>query len=184
MNRVARAGASVLLALGWLLAGAAAGTGGAVAAVDPSPVAVELDRTQVDAGPGEKIRFTSTLVNQGDEALTGLVAHVSILTSDPDVYVDPEDWSPRRTQYVDELAPGDSTELSWDVQAVTAGPLILYVTVTDAGLDTVGASGPIEMSVGGQRVVNAQGVLPVVLWPPGLVLAVLGATLLRRRRHR
>jgi len=32
--------------------------------------------------------------------------------------------------------------------------------------------------------VNAGGVLPLVLWMPAGVLALLGATSVRRRRHR
>lgn len=179
MRCAARTAGAMLLAVGCLVLGSSNAH-----ATDPSPVDVQLDRVQVDAGPGEKILFSSTLVNQGDEALTEMVAHLSILSSDPGVYVDPEDWSPRRTQYVAELGPGDTTDLTWDVQAVTSGPLILYVTVTDARVDTVGVSGPLSMTVGGQRVVNARGVLPIVLWPPGAVLVLLGATVLRRGRHR
>lgn len=147
-------------------------------------VTVELDKERADLGPGERLEFTSRLTNDGGRDLTDLVAHVSILSSDPGVYVDPEDWSPRRTQYVESLEAGATTELSWDVQAVTAGPMVLYVSVTDAQLDTVGSSRPLGMTVGGQRVVDAANVLPLVLWPPAVVLAVLAATLARRRRHR
>jgi hypothetical protein len=40
------------------------------------------------------------------------------------------------------------------------------------------------MTVHGQRVVNAQQVMPLVAWTPATVLALLGLTTLRRRRHR
>lgn len=156
----------------------------AVASSEPSPVSVETDRTTFDAGPGEKVTFSSTITNTGNESLSGLIAHLNILTSDPGVYVDPEDWSAKRTQYLNELPPGGSVQLSWTVQAVTTGPLILYVAVTDTAKGSVSASPPIEMNVGGQRVVNSGGVLPLVLWMPAGVLALLGATLFRRRRHR
>lgn len=149
-----------------------------------SPLSVVLDQTRVDTGPGAKVRFTSTVRNNGDQPLGDLVAHVAILTSDPDVYVDPEDWSPRRTQYIDRLAAGEDTTLSWNVQAVTAGPMILYVAVTDPRSDTVAVSGPLYMAVTGRREVNSKDALPLVAGVPAVVLVLLGLTGVRRRRRR
>jgi len=147
-------------------------------------VTVELDKQEIDAGPGQKIKFVSRVRNAGDQPLTGLIAHLNILSSDPDVYVDPEDWSPRRTQYIGELAAGDETALTWKAQAVTAGPLILYVAVTDPASDAVAVSGPLHMTVGGRRLVNSGGVLPLVTAMPAAVMVLLGLTLARRRRRR
>lgn len=147
-------------------------------------IVVELDESALDAGPGEKLSFESTIRNTGDAPLDGYVAHLNILTTDESVYVDPEDWSPKRTQYLDVLAPGDSTSLTWTVQAVTTGPLILFVSVTSPTTDTVTSSGPLQLTVGGQRVVDATRVMPVVVATPGAVLLLLGATFIRRRRHR
>jgi len=150
-------------------------------AAPDSPLAVALDQTEVEVGPGAKVRFTSTVRNTGDQPLADLVAHMAILTSDPDVYVDPEDWSPRRTQYIDLLAAGEDTILSWNVQAVTAGPLILYVAVTDPGSGTVTASAPLYMAVTGRREVNSKDALPLVAGVPAVVLLLLGLTGVRRR---
>ena len=147
-------------------------------------VVVELDQNRLDAGPGEKLSFESTIRNTGDAPMSGYVAHLNILTTDASVYVDPEDWSPKRTQYLDELAPGDSTTLTWNVQAITSGPLILFVSVTSPDSAKVTSSGPLNLTVGGRRVVNAGGVLPLVMWMPAGVLLLLGATFARRRRHR
>ena len=149
-----------------------------------SPVSVMLSETSLAVGPGQKIEFTSTVRNAGEQPLTDLVAHVAILTSDADVYVDPEDWSPRRTQYVDRLDGGEETALSWDVQAVTAGPIILYVAVTDPGSDTAAVSGPLYMQVTGRREVNSQDAFPLVAGVPAAVLLLLGMTLVRRRTRR
>jgi uncharacterized membrane protein len=179
----------------WILAGmlaallpaavmASAGGASAGAEAGGLPVTVTLDRDAVDAGPGEKVSFESTIENTGSEPLADLVAHMNILTTDPSVYVDPEDWSAERTQYLDELGPGESATLSWSVQAVTSGPLLLFVSVTSPTSDAVSSGGPIKFTVGGQRVVNAGGVLPLVVWMPAGVLALFGATLVRRRRHR
>lgn len=163
-------------------------TAGTAASAAPSAqsedVVVELDRSQLRAGPGEKLSFESTITNNGNGTLEGYVAHLNILTTDESVYVDPEDWSPKRTQYLDPLGPGASTTLTWSVQAVTSGPLILYVSVTSPTTDNVTSSGPLNLTVQGQRVVNSGGVVPLVVWVPAGVLALLGANLLRRHRHR
>jgi len=169
------------LALVTTPAARAAGTESAIVA---GGVVVALDQHDLAAGPGEKITFASTVRNTGERPLDGYVAHLNILSPDKSVYVDPEDWSPRRTQFLDRLGPGASTTLHWDVRAVTSGAILLFVSVTSPAARTVSSSGPLNMTVGGHRVVNAGGVLPLVLWMPAGVLALLGATSVRRRRHR
>ena len=149
-----------------------------------SAVTVQLDRATLAAGPGQRLRFTSTVRNVGPRPLSGLIAHLNILSSDPGVYVDPEDWSPRRTQYLDDLPPGEDVVLDWDVRAVTSGPLVLFVAVTGPKDDRVTASGPLRVRVEGRRVVNAENVLPLVMGMPAGVLVLLGLTRVRRRRLR
>lgn len=149
-----------------------------------SGVVVELDQHRLDVGPGAKVSFESTVRNTGSVPLDGYVAHLNILSTDPGVYVDPEDWSPRRTQYLEKLPAGKTATLTWDVRAVTSGPLLLFVSVTSPTAGTVTSSAPLNLGVHGQRVVNAGGVLPMALWMPAGVLVLLGATSLRRRRHR
>ena len=149
-----------------------------------SPLSVVLDETTLEVGPGQKVEFTSTVRNAGEQPMADLVAHMAILTSDADVYVDPEDWSPRRTQYVDRLDGGEDATLSWDVQAVTAGPIILFVAVTDPGSDTAAVSGPLYMQVTGRREVQSQDAFPLVAGVPAAVLLLLGLTGVRRRMRR
>ena len=183
MNRVA--GVLALLVAG--LAAVALGTlpaGAATSQAESAPVTVRLNESRAAVGPGQKVRFSSTVRNESGGSVSGLVVHLAILTSDADVYVDPEDWSPRRTQYVDELGPGEEATLDWDVQAVTAGPIILYVAVTDPASGTVAVSGPLNMTVGGRREVNAEKVLPLVAGVPAALVALLAVTGIRRRVRR
>ena len=184
--RLATRALLVLLVAGWFSAASAAATDRSTAdtSAPDSPVSVVLDRADARVGPGQKIRFESELRNAGGQALTGLVAHLAILSSDPDVYVDPEDWSPRRTQYVDRLEAGKAATLGWKVQAVTTGPLILYVTVTDPRSNTVATSRPFYVTVSGRREVNAQNVLPLVAGVPAGILVLLALTGARRRLRR
>jgi uncharacterized membrane protein len=151
--------------------------------VDPSAVSVELDETELTVGPGEQFSFESTLRNTGDSQ-SGLIANLNIVGADPDIYVDPEDWSTERTQFLDDLPAGESTQLRWTVRAIDAGELMLYVAVSSTDADSVAVSGPLHVTVTGQRVVNPQNVVPLVMATPVAVLALLGLTLVRRRRHR
>ncbi|MGH3384246.1 MAG: hypothetical protein ACRDO1_06685 [Nocardioidaceae bacterium] len=160
-----------------------AGTANAAQA-DADTLTIELDRTEMAASPGEKFTFESTIRNDGDQPLTDPIAHLNILGADEQIYVDPEDWSTRRTQFLDELPPGETTTLRWTVTAIDSGALILYVAVSGTESDAVAVSGPLQMSVGGRRVVNPGNVVPLVMATPVGVLALLGLALVRRQRLR
>ncbi len=148
-------------------------------------VAVALDRTALDTRIGQTFTFTSTVRNDGDETLTGLVAHLNVLGLDPSVYVDPEDWSSERTQFLDPLPGQDRDELSWEVQAVSPGALALYVTVTaKQGSADVTTSKALRLSVTQARKLNATDAAPLVLGMPAGVVLLTGLAALRRRRLR
>ena len=182
MRALARIGVACAVPLALLTTyHAEAAQGSAVVA---GRVVVALDQHDLAASPGEKITFRSTIRNTGDRPLDGYVAHLNVLSTDKSVYVDPEDWSPKRTQFLDPIPPGGSTTLSWDVRAVTSGPILLFVSVTSPTARQVTSSGPLDMTVGGQRIVHAGAVMPLVLWVPAGVLVLLGATSARKRRHR
>ena len=112
-----------------------------------------------------------------------MIAHINIVSVDGDVYVDPEDWSGERSQYIDTLASGASTTLTWNVRAVTTGELILYVAATtrEAQTDVV-ASPPLHATVTATRTINASGVLPIALGVPAVLVVALGVAVRRRRQ--
>jgi len=144
---------------------------------------VELDRTQVSTRIGRHFTFATTIRNTSDRPLRGLVAHLNVLSSDPGVYVDPEDWS-RRAQYLSPLPAQGSVRLTWTVQAVNSGQLSIYVAVLPRhGTGTVSVSEPLRLEVGQRRTLNSGGVLPLALVVPGLIgFAALAARAGRRRR--
>jgi hypothetical protein len=144
---------------------------------------VELDKTSVEIGTGLSFQFQSTITNQSDQPLTAVIAHLNIVSVDGDVYVDPEDWSGDRSQYVDTLAPGGTTTLTWNVRAVTTGELILYVAATTSEAQTdVVASPPLHATVTATRTINASGVLPIALGVPAVLVVGLGFAVRRRRQ--
>lgn len=176
-----RALAAALVTVAVLTSAAGAASAGSA----PGEVSVTVDPPSVATRLGQDFALTSTVRNDGDQPRTGLIAHLNILSTDPDVYVDPEDWSEERTQFLQPLAPGAAVELPWRVQAVNSGQLVVYVAVTAGeGSDQVVASSPLRLTVTEERTIDAGGVLPLALGMPVVVLALMGAAARRRRRMR
>jgi len=128
--------------------------------VDPAPPAVLItqDRDSVSVSIGDRFSFSSTVRAPADASLDGLVAHLNILSLDPDTYVDPEDWSDARTQYLLEIPAGGQATLAWTVQAVNHGRFVVYVALARAQAGQPVLAGPgLRADVTAQRVINAEG---------------------------
>jgi LPXTG-motif cell wall-anchored protein len=147
-----------------------------------APVSVRLDRTSVSTRIGEKFRFSSTVRNLGSQPVPDVVAHLNIVSLDPSVYVDPEDWSSHRTRYLGTLGAGEARGTEWTVQAVNSGHFVVYVAVVDRnGQGSVTASNPLATTVMQKRRLNSSGVVPLALGIPAVL--ALGLVLVRRRRR-
>ena len=169
---------------GFLLCAAVLASDSADAA-GAADVSVELDRTELSTSIGQRFGFTSTIRNDSDEPMEGVVAHLNVLGLDPDIYVDPEDWSSDRTQFLDPLPAHESVQLTWDVQAVSPGDLAIYVTVTrQEGAAEVTASNALRVSVAQARKLNATAAAPLVIGMPAGVLLLLVLATVRRHRRR
>jgi hypothetical protein len=151
----------------------------------PAPVTITQDSATRSAVVGERFSLTSTVKNAGTEPVTGLVAHLDIVSLDPDVYVDPEDWSSNRTKYLTDVAPGDSLSLPWTVQAVSDGTFVVYVALVTPDGGSAVTNGPaVRVDVASRRTINAGGIVPVALAVPAVLVAMLVAVRYRRRRLR
>jgi hypothetical protein len=147
-----------------------------------APVAVSLSRDQVSIRLGHSFDFTSRIENTGTTTTSGLVAHLNVVGLSSGIYVDPEDWSEERTKDVPDLGPGESTDITWHVKAVTGGHAAIYVVVLprEASGPTV-VSPTIDVRIAESKDLNSGGVLPLALGVPALLgLATLGV---RRRRR-
>ncbi|TAL09877.1 MAG: ABC transporter permease [Chloroflexota bacterium] len=181
---------ALLVALGLVLAPV---TGSAsVNAADPPgaatiQMAVDLDASTVKTG--DEIEFTTTVTNIADTDTPELTVAMNIINLGKRDPVDPEDWSPERTQVVEPIAPGESAEQSWTVEAIADGNFMVYMTaiVKPGSPDetTLPVTGPgIHLTVTPFQDTNPGGVLPVALGMPiGLIVV---AYILRRywRRNR
>ncbi len=182
MNTLAR---TVVAALVMALVAVVAPAAPAAAAPTSNPVTVEMSRSTVQDRVGDRFGFSTRVRNTSDRPLVGLVAHLNIVSMASGVYVDPEDWSSHRTQYLPTIPPHGTVDLPWSVQAVNDGGFVLYVAVTTRhGSDQVVASDALRLSTTAQHTLNAGGVLPVALGVPALLVLLLLAVGARRRRLR
>jgi hypothetical protein len=154
----------------------------ALAAPADAAVSVSVDRARIATGLGDKFRFASTVTNAGTAPVSGLVAHLNVVSERRDVYVDPEDWSSQRVHYLPTLRPGQSVRTGWRGEAVNGGEFALYVVVLpQAGALTV--SPAVRMHVTEHRTLNSDGVLPLVVGIPLALTLLAGAMRLHRAKR-
>jgi len=161
---------------------AALALAGHAAAADA--LSVRVDREQIDVRLGGAFSFRSTIANPGGSATVPLVAHLNILSLRDGTYVDPEDWSTRRTLYLGTIPAHTSRTLTWSMKAVGSGSLAAYVTVLPQTRPSgrPATSPAIRVAVEERRTLNAGGILPLALGVPALVGLLAGGVRLGRRR--
>jgi ABC-type transport system involved in cytochrome c biogenesis permease component len=155
---------------------------------ETSGLLISIDKHHAIVGQGDSIVYHTSVSNHGAEASRPLTLAMNIINLDArgDI-VDPEDWSPRRTQYVDGLAPGQEVTLGWRVNAIMDGDYMLYMVVIpkpdrpEATTQPVTSSG-IHLTIGPRVKLNPKGILLYVVGTP--ILLALGMVYLFRRRRR
>ena len=141
------------------------------------------------AKTGDTITFDTLVTNTGTEQSAPVILAMNIinLSKTGDV-VDPEDWSPQRTQYIDSVAANQSTTLSWTINAVLDGNFMVYVVAipepqSAATSVQVVASPGLHLSVAKFTSLNPSGVLPYVIGVPILLVLVIFMLFRVRRRQ-
>ncbi len=186
-RRLARAAAALglFVAVG---ASAAQGQQGDQQAAGTTPLQIAIDATYQTIVAGTAVEFHTVVTNGGAEPSPSLIVAMNIinLNRQGDV-VDPEDWSPQRTQYLDPLAPGQTETLSWRVNPIFDGNYMVYMVLMPqpAGADATSqpvASSGIHLTVTPSARLNPRGILPYAIGGPVLVL--VGIVLVYRRRRR
>jgi ABC-2 type transport system permease protein len=175
----------LLLVLG---AGPAMGLGRSLFQAEEQGLKVSLEETFLEVKTGDEVNFDTLLENNGSEDSPPVIMALNIikLTSTGDV-VDPEDWSPKRTQYVEFVPAGDQLRQSWTIEAILKGDYMVYlVAVPEPGKESSShpvTSPGLHLTVGAFQRLNPQGVLPVVIAVPlGVTMALLVLVRLRLRR--
>ena len=166
---------------------AAAAVGALAGAPASAAVGVSISRDDVATGLGRGFNLESTVTNAGPGTRTGLIAHLDVVSLTPDVYVDPEDWSPQRSMFLPPLGAGESVRTSWRVEPVNAGHFAVYVVVVPgpgapAAAQRLAVSSAVDLRVAERRTINSGGVLPLAIGMPA-ALALLALALRARRRR-
>jgi hypothetical protein len=158
-----------------------------VAAAAPLNVQVVAEPATIETVLGGRFMITTEVTNTGATPTGEILAHLNVASIEGTVYVDPEDWSPSRSQQLS-LEPGESQKLSWELQAVNAGHFAAYVVVVPFGSGVAGheellISPLVNVTVANRSTLTAQGALPIVISIPLLLgLAAAGVYFGARRR--
>ena len=153
-----------------------------------SELQISIDKVYSIVNAGDAILFDTQVTNMGAGESPPLVLAMNIinLDSEGDV-VDPEDWSPERTQYIESLKAGESVDLSWRVNAILKGDYMVYIVVipepdSQEGTSQPVASSGIHVTVMPFTRLNPGGVLPYVIGVPVILLAGILILFWYRRR--
>ena len=102
--------------------------------------------------------------------------------------VDPEDWSPQRTQYLESLAPGQSASFHWIINTILDGDYMVYMVVIPEPSGTESHQ-PAGCQLGhppdGDAVhqLNPGGILPYAIGGPILLGLIIYVVYRLRRRQ-
>ena len=152
-----------------------------------SPVQISIDKSYLDAKTGDSIEFTTTVQYNGAGQSGPIVVAMNIVNlskeGDP---VDPEDWSPERTQTIESLNSGESEELSWVINAILEGDFLAYMTAIptpdgDGETSQPVSSSGIRLVVAAYSPLNPGGVLPIALGLPLTLIAIYSLQQFLRR---
>ncbi len=159
----------------------------AAASMNPErPLQISVDMDYKVVKKGNKFEFNTLVTYNDTEESPSLLVAMNIvdLKAKP---VDPEDWSPERTQSITHLAPGQSANQTWTVHAIVEGDYMVYMVVIpqpdslELTSQPVSGSG-IHLTVTPFSRLNPGGVLALAIgMPTGLTLSM---ALLRWRRRR
>lgn len=167
--------------------GSATALGGSLFQADRSDLVVSLDQTAITVKTGDEVPFESLTENDGNRDSPPVFLAMNIINLSGDV-VDPEDWSPERTQSVGRVAAGDAVRHKWTIEAILKGDYMVYLVAIPEPQGARSTSQPVastglHLTVGAFSRLNPQGVLPVVIAVPiGVTLVLLLVVRLRLRR--
>jgi len=148
-------------------------------------VTVTIDKDSTTIVAGDWVTFHTVISNTGDSVTPPLVANFNVASIHPGPHVDPEDWSPLRTQYIDTIQPGGSVELAWEVHTLFEGDFAIYVTIVsqEKSFGPVG-SPTLHIHAGPDNVLPLNEVILVAVIVPLFPLALLLFTSRSKRYQR
>jgi ABC-2 type transport system permease protein len=156
-------------------------------AVPETVLQIEISTAAQQLKTGDSFDFTTTVTNHNSTMSGPLVVAMNLVNLGDGDPVDPEDWSPERTQAIEPLAAGESAELTWTINAILEGNYLAYMVVipepdTAETTSLPVASQGIHLTVRQFSPLNPGGVAPVAFGTPLFLGILLGLQQWRRRR--
>ena len=152
-----------------------------------SDLQISIDMRTAVVKTGDKVEYNTAVSNHGNQASPPLIIAMNVVNLDAmGDTVDPEDWAPKRTQYIQSLAPGESVSLHWIINTILDGNYMVYMVLIPAPANSestsqaVATSG-IHLTVHPFTRLNPGGVLPYAIGVPLIVLTLI--LFVHRRRN-
>ncbi len=153
------------------------------------PVRISIDRRYEKTKTGDEFDFKTPVKNTDTRQQSGpLVVAMNIINLGSGQPVDPEDWSPKRTQSINSLKPGQTSELTWTIESILKGNYLIYLVVTNKPGGSTSTTQPVSSSAIHLTVkpftrLNPGGILPLAISTPTALTAVWLGLMSRRRRE-
>jgi hypothetical protein len=147
-------------------------------------IALSADKANSSAPQmGDRLRFASTIRNDGDAPAHGVVAWISLIEVDPghEQPIDLEDWSAHKAVTRATLAPSEQLAVEWPMRLIQSGDYRVVISAVERDMPHIVTSPFIDFHVRRKPVVESRRILPVAL---GVPLAVGGLLAWRLRRRR
>ena len=152
------------------------------------PLRISIDRRYEVTKTGDEFDFKTQVKNVDPHKQSGpLVVAINIINLGSGQPVDPEDWSPERTQAIGSLKSGQTSELTWTIESILKGDYLIYTVVTPKPVGSTSTSHPvassaIHLTVKPHTRLNPGGILPLAIGTPtALTVVWLGLRAMRRR---
>lgn len=181
------------IGLGVIIAVFMTGTSPALALqtwTDPDqPVQISVNMEAETVKASDSIFFDTVVTNTSAEPSPMILVAMNIINLEQDgEAIDPEDWSSERTQSIDSLAAGQSVTLSWKVNAILDGEVMIYMVAIPQpeGKHVIShpiASPGIHLTVTPFTKLSPIGVLPVAMGGPLLLLLIIYFVSLSRNQN-
>jgi ABC-2 type transport system permease protein len=149
---------------------------------------ISIDLDTITVKTGDKVEYNTVVTNNSAEASPPLIVAMNVINLDAQgEVVDPEDWSPQRTQYTESLAAGQSTSHHWIINTILDGDYMVYMVLIpepdsqEATSQPIASTG-IHLTVTPFTRLNPGGVLPYAIGIPAVVL--VGIIVIYRLRRR
>ena len=146
---------------------------------------IDINTNSALLSAGEWITFQTEITNTGNTDTPYMVAHLNVTSIQPGRYVDPEDWSPKRTEYLQPIQHGESEQINWRVHTLFNGDFAVFVTLIYEEKYFMTLSSPaLHIQVKPGNILPMNKVAPVAAIVPLFPLVLLFFTGIYTRKQR